>query len=151
MAPICCPSPACEIGRERGGISMKRFDLDRFLREARVPEPSKADREVFPNWVIERLQKEGKLQGPHSNWPLAAGIGFTAVCGLLVGFFLWHRVPAIADASVALRDGRVLFELEARYPNRLQAIIQDGSGLHTQLSSSADVAESDPIWIEIRD
>jgi hypothetical protein len=48
-----------------------------------------------------------------------------------------------------LRDGRLLHEMQDRYPGRLQAIIRDAEGLHTQLSAEAEPSHSDPIWIEI--
>jgi hypothetical protein len=130
---------------------MSTEDMDRILREARVPERSGDYWGQFPARVIERVRTERMAALRPPPWRLGIAAALAAAFGLVAGFALWHRNILPGDAYRNLRDGRVLRELQMRYPGRLQAIIQDGSGLHTQLSQSADVSESDPILLEIRD
>jgi len=130
---------------------MNPRDLDKYLREARVPERPDDYWSEFPGRVIERARTERVAAIRPAPWRLGAAAALAAAFGLVLGFVLWHRHAAAGDAYGSLRDGRVLRELQTRYPGRLQAIIQDGSGLHTQLSDSADVSASDPILLEIRD
>jgi hypothetical protein len=127
---------------------MKQPDLIRLLRDAHVPDRPDGYWDLFPGRVIGRLQTEGEPPAGYRPWRLGAALA-AAACGLALGFVLWHRAPPPSDAS--LRDGRVLRELLTRYPGRLQAVIQDQGGLHTQLSNHADVSPSDPIWLEILD
>jgi hypothetical protein len=130
---------------------MNPEDMDRLLREARVPERSEGYWNDFPARVIERTRTERMAALRPRQWRLGIAAALAAAFGLVAGFAFWHRHLPSADAYGSLRDGRVLRELQTRYPGRLQAIIQDGSGLHTQLSESADVSESAPILLEIRD
>jgi len=130
---------------------MNPDDMDKVLREARVPERPEEYWREFPGRVIERARTERVAALRPAPWRLGAAAALAAAFGLVLGFALWHRHLPSGDAYGALRDGRVLRELQTRYPGRLQAIIQDGSGLHTQLSDSADVSASDPILLEIRD
>jgi hypothetical protein len=130
---------------------MNPEDMDRILREARVPERSEDYWREFPARVIERARTERVAALRPPPWRLGIAAALAAAFGLVAGFALWHRNIPPGDAYGNLRDGRVLRELQTRYPGRLQAIVQDGSGLHTQLSESANVSESDPILLEIRD
>jgi hypothetical protein len=130
---------------------MNQFDLDRLLQEGRVPDRSDDYWNGFPDSVIRRLRMERISPAPHEFWRLATGSAIAAVCGLALGFSIWHRTAASSDRYKPLWDGRVVQELMAQYSGRLQAIIQDENGLHTQLSEASDVSESDPIWLEIRD
>jgi hypothetical protein len=130
---------------------MNPDDVDRLVREVRSPERGDGYWRDFPGQVVRRLRTE--RAGAVRLRPLRLGAAFAvaAACGLIIGFALWHRGLPAADPYVAMRDGRVLREMQKQYPGRLQAIIQDESGLRTQLSDVADVSPSEPILLEIRD
>jgi hypothetical protein len=128
---------------------MSPDELDRILREGRVPGRPDEYWEAFPGLVRQRLPV--KMETAHRRWRLGFALAAATACGLLLGFVLWHRHPPPGYAYDSFKDGRILRELQAQYPGRLQAIVQDGSGLHAQLSDSADVSASDPILLEIRD
>jgi len=129
---------------------MNQSDLNRLLRESKLPDRSEGYWDRFPGQVVRRLQTEGKFETKNQPWRFAA-LAIAAAFGLAMGFILWHRTPPSAETFVTLRDGPALRELLRQYPGRLHAIIQDGNGLHTLLSKDADVSPSDPIWLEIRD
>jgi hypothetical protein len=130
---------------------MNEDKLNQILRSARVPERPDEYWGGFPGSVIKRLQVERKVPVRSGPWRLAAALVAAVACGLFLGFVLWHRFSPQEDRFVALRDGRVLREMQAEYPGRLQAIIQDGSGVHTQLSEAANISMSNPVLLEIRD
>jgi hypothetical protein len=123
--------------------------LDRILKEGRVPGRADEYWKAFPGLVRQRLRVS--TEGAPRRWRLGLALAAATACGLLLGFVLWHRHLPAGFAYDSFKDGRILRELQARYPGRLQAIVQDGSGLHTQLSDVADVSASDPILLEIRD
>jgi hypothetical protein len=127
--------------------------IDRMMRDSRVPDCPEIYWSRFSDRVIGSLKSKSQVpvRGRPLSWRLGGALMAAAACGLVLGFVLWHRHLPRDDNYGALRDGRVLRELQAQYPGRLQAIIQDGSGLHTQLSDAADVSMSDPILLEIRD
>jgi hypothetical protein len=109
---------------------MNQDELDQILRSSRLPERTETYWEGFPRRVTQRLEIE--LEVPIRSSP-------------------WHPFSPWDDRFVALYDGRVLRQMQAQYPGRLQAIIQDGSGVHPQLSAAANVSMSNPVLLEIRD
>jgi hypothetical protein len=131
---------------------MNKDDLDQLLRESTMPERPGDYWRGFPGRVIGSLRKGAAIPGRGQSHGWLIGVALSAAaCGLLLGFALWHsRLPS-RDAYGSLRDGRVLREFLAQYPGRLQAIVQDESGLHAQLSDLADVSMSNPVLLEIRD
>ncbi|HEY5228644.1 MAG TPA: hypothetical protein VIJ19_08890 [Opitutaceae bacterium] len=130
---------------------MNSNELDRMLGKAAVPERSDAYWGSFPGRVVRRIETAGAPPARTRLWQLGFASAFAACCGLVIGFVLWHRNARELDDYAAMRDGRTLRALEDQYPGRLQSIIRDASGLHTQLSGDAAPARSDPVWLEIED
>jgi hypothetical protein len=132
---------------------MNKGSIDRIFRDAGVPDCPDDYWDRFPDRVIESLKttRQAPVRARPLPWQLGGALIAATACGLVLGFVFWHRHLPREDNYGALRDGRVLRELQTQYPGRLQAIIQDGSGLHTQLSDAADVSTSNPIYLEIRD
>jgi hypothetical protein len=128
---------------------MSPDELDRILRAGRVPGRSDEFWSSFPGLV--RQGRRAPTAPAPRRWRLGIALAAATACGLFLGFMLWHGHRAPAYAYESFKDGKVLRELQARYPGRLQAIVQDESGLHPQLSEVADVSASDPILLEIRD
>ncbi len=150
MAPFCCAPQAGSSAERDRYDAVKQFDLRQLSQVAKLPNHSEGYWDRFPDRVIKRLQTERAPAVQHQSWRLG-GLAAAAACGLILGFILWHHAPPANDTFVTLRDGPVLRELLRRYAGRLHAIVQDASGLHTQLSKDADVSASNPIWLEIRD
>jgi hypothetical protein len=132
---------------------MNKDDLDRILKGAKVPDRTDDYWNEFPARVIRGLQSGSPSvsRARPSPWRLGGALAAAAALGLVIGFALWHRRQPQGDDYASLRDGRVLREMQTQYPGRLQAVIQDQNGLHTQLSEVADVPMSDPVLLEIRD
>jgi hypothetical protein len=132
---------------------MNKDDLDRILKGAKAPERQDDYWNEFPARVIRGLQSGSPSlsRARPSPWRLGGALAAAAALGLVIGFALWHRHQPQGDDYASLRDGRVLREMQIQYPGRLQAVIQDQDGLHTQLSEAADVPMSDPVLLEIRD
>ncbi len=132
---------------------MNKDELDRMLKGTRVPDRPADYWDAFPARVVRSLRMAERPPSPDrpAAWRLAIALAGAAVLGLVAGFALWHRHPPQGDDYASLRDGRVLRELQGQYPGRLQAIIEDESGLHPQLSRAADVPISDPVLLEFRD
>jgi rRNA maturation protein Nop10 len=151
MAGVRRAPPVGKGAEGWGDPTMNEDKLNQILRSARVPERPDEYWGGFPGSVIKRLQVERKVPVRSGPWRLAAALVAAVACGLFLGFVLWHRFSPQEDRFVALRDGRVLREMQAEYPGRLQAIIQDGSGVHTQLSEAANISMSNPVLLEIRD
>jgi len=106
----------------------------------------------FPESVKRRLMlKWEPVNRKRFWWPIAAWSLIAAVCGIVLGFAIWHRPPSAPDAFEKLKNGQALRETMALYLGRLQAIEQDGNGLHLVLSKTKDVPMSVPVWVEIYD
>jgi len=127
---------------------MNRDELDHLLRSLRVPEATEEFREALPGSVFSAITRG---EGAHKTRRLTLGFAAAAACGLLIGFLLWHRPLSYERQAAAMEDGRTLHDLLTRYPGRLQAIIQDATGLHTQVSDRGEVSTSNPVWLEIKD
>jgi hypothetical protein len=130
---------------------MNPDELDKILKSSRLPERPEGYWERFPARVTQRIRFAREAPVPLRPWVIAAALFAAAAWGLFLGFVLWHRLVPGDDRFVALRDGRLLREMQAQYPGRLQAIIQDGGGVHAQLSDAANVSMSNPVLLEIRD
>jgi hypothetical protein len=131
---------------------MNREDLERELAGCRVPARPDDYWEAFPARVIGSLRADSKRCA--EPWrtrlligTLSAAAGALAMLGLSL---LHHRSQPPAQAE-ALSDGRLLGAMLAKFPGRLRAVTRDGTGLHTDVSDSADVATSDPVWLEIHE
>jgi hypothetical protein len=131
---------------------MKRDDLDRLLRQSHVPELPDAYWDAFPGRVVRSLQTDAKRRDEprHTRFvitTLAAAAGAFAILSLS----LWISRPQPSLSGESLKDGRILGVMLAKFPGRLRAVTRDNKGLHTLLSSTTDVATSDPVWLEIRE
>jgi hypothetical protein len=129
---------------------MKPPDLEKHLRAANVPDRGAAYWANFPESVKRRLGTERPpAERRRMGWlPASVAVG-TAVGGVVLGFFLWHRPAQALDAYSRLKSGQALYEALPRYLGRLQAIEQDGNGLRLVLSKERDVPPSLPVWVEI--
>jgi hypothetical protein len=131
---------------------MNDVELSNLLKSARVPEPNPEHWEEFPRQVTWSLRHrpEGVSRPERSpRRPLLAwGLAF-ATC-LVIGFVAGNWRGA-GPAKGLLQNARLVREVVAMFPNQVQAIIQDENGLHLSLAVTANVPQSQPLWIKICD
>ena len=154
---------------------MKNKELNEVLKRATVPERGADYWERFPSQVtaeIERRRQHARA-GSSASAPVAAAadtgtpwtwasafrwlgakpgfaIGLAAIC-LAVGFVLgsWkgHPLP-VGDAELTEAQ-RYFHELEALFPNQLQAIVFDQQGTHMVLAQEANLPASPPLYLKV--
>lgn len=133
---------------------MKDSELEKMLRQARVPERSAEYWDDFPRRALSksRLRPEARSV-PEGVWlpRIAWGLGVAFAC-LVIGLFI-QRLPGTkeVDAFALLRDQKLLREVLTMFPNRVRAIQQDEHGVRLVLSENADVPPSPPLWVKICD
>jgi hypothetical protein len=130
---------------------MNDHELDRLLRSARVPEREADYFADFPRQV--RLRLSGNppaVQRPRRPW-LAWALTVATAC-LVIGFAFghWRGRRAIASGNGLLQNPKLISEVCALFPNRVRAIVQDESGLRLELADEANLPESAPLWVRIR-
>ena len=154
---------------------MNDRELDHVLKRARVPERDAGYWDGFPGRVAAELERRRRA-GPAvqsggasvrgSSEPAGIGslaslfrllgskpafaVGFAVVClavGFFVGFWKEHGSPG-TDAQVA-QMRKYYRELEALFPNQLQAIVFDQKGAHMVLANEPDVPASAPLYVKI--
>jgi len=133
---------------------MNDSELNRILKEAKVPERPPEVRAQFPRRVIARLhwQPATKSAAAVPWFPRLAWAAGLAAC-VLVGFFIGHwrgQTDALAKTSF-LQNGKVIREMLATFPNRVRGVVQDEHGLNVVLSEKDDVPVSAPLWVQICD
>jgi hypothetical protein len=154
---------------------MKDTKLNEVLRRAAVPERKADYWERFPSRVTAEIERrrqnaraEKRADAPvpavadgSTTWTWATAfrafvsrrafvLGVAAVC-LAVGFVLgsWRGLrPSGQDAQLA--EARKYFhELEALFPNQLQAIVFDQQGTHLVLAPEPNLPVSPPLYLKI--
>lgn len=131
---------------------MNDSELHHLLRQARVPERSQDYWQAFPQRVERRIRaeaRESRYRRPRT-WSLAWGVGLATAC-LVLGFVLGLRkgqesAPPVSQSADYLKLFR---EVNGLFPNRLQAIVIEGSQVRLVLSDSADVPASPPLLVDI--
>ena len=154
---------------------MNDRELNEILQRAKVPEREAAYWERFPASVtagIERRGEQAHAQGSadvpvrtraHSasagSWSFvlrflgskpAFAIGLATACvalGFVLGFWRGQRSPG---TEPKLADVRKYYrELEALFPNQLQAIVFDQQGAHLVLAQEPNLPDSPPLYVKI--
>jgi hypothetical protein len=145
---------------------MKDRELNEVLKRAAVPERKADYWERFPSQVtaeIERRRQDASIPAVADGsttwtWATVFGalirrpafvLGVAVVC-LAVGFVLgsWRgQRPLGQDAQLA--EARKYFhELEALFPNQLQAIVFDQQGPHLVLAPEPNLPISPPLYLK---
>jgi hypothetical protein len=154
---------------------MKEKELNEILKRASVPEREAGYWEQFPGRVtagIERRRREGEARRgagspAHALAGWAAGGAWTAMFrflgskpGLAVGvaaacvaggFFLGFRSGRGSpghDLQLA-QVQKYYREIEALFPNQLEAIVFDQKGTHLVLAKEANVPASTPLYVKV--
>lgn len=130
---------------------MNDWELNDLLRQARVPERSEDYWREFSDRVMRRLRtKARELPSRRRPWTLAWGLGLAAAC-LVLGFALGLRKgkDSVPPTSQFAEQQKLFCEVASLFPNRLQAIVIEGSQVRLVLSETADVPASPPLVVEI--
>src|ERR1035441_5621913 len=154
---------------------MNNEELNEVLKRSAVPERKADYWERFPSQVTAEIKRRGQharaaksavapvagmaVEGNAWAWACslrslvskpAFVLGVAAIC-LAVGFVLgsWKgQLPPGKDAQLA--EARKYFrELDALFPNQLQAIVFDQQGPHLVLAPEANVPASPPLYLKI--
>ena len=131
---------------------MNNSQLTKLLKSVPAPERSPEFWEQLPGRISAKVYwREMRRTGPDAalRHPqrVAWGISLATVC-LLVGFaFVQWR--GTEKANEWLRNERLIREVLGMFPNQIQAIVQDESGLRLVLADEPNVPESTPLWVKI--
>ena len=143
---------------------MNDAELNEALNRATVPERSADYWEQFPHRVTAELGRRKRAAGvtPAGQvglwvsgfWFLrtrpsfALGVGaFCVLIGLALGSWRWHPTPAHEPSLAEVR--KYFHELEALFPNQLQAIVFDQQGPHLVLAKEPNLPASPPVYLKI--
>lgn len=135
---------------------MNDSELDKLLKAAPVPEKAPEFWEAMPrrisakvHWRQRRSENVNLPSRPWGGGIWGWGLAGAAVL-VLAGFLLgnWHGNKQV---TTLLQNEKLLREVLATFPNQVQAIIQDENGLHLTLAEEANVPQSQPLWIKVRE
>lgn len=118
--------------------------LNKMLKQARVPERSPGYWEVFPQRVTRQLAEQPAAA---RRGGLLWAIGLTAACVVLaVAIFIGRAGNARDTAPVSY--AQLYRQIEALFPNQVQAIVVDRHGVKLLLADNANVVQSPPVLIQ---
>jgi hypothetical protein len=136
---------------------MKNPELDKLLRSATPPNRGEEYWEDFPGEVTARIKRGDAataevLPAPKHNFRLLAGLGLglaTAciIAGFLIGF--WRGREAGLDMRELALAKKYYQEVEALFPNQVQAIVFEQGGPRLILADKANVPRSTPFYLKI--
>lgn len=154
---------------------MNDAQLNDVLKRATVPEREAGYWEQFPGRVtaeVERRRKAARaesrpaattptLTGRRTPWSWASvlrfrgakpafAFGLAAVCiavGFVLGFWKGHHAPG--EGSQLAEARKYLREIEALFPNQVQAIVFDQQGTHLVLAQEPNLAASPALYLKI--
>jgi len=138
---------------------MKRSDLDKMLRSARLPGRPDEYWHHFPGRVTAKINQQSRSQPemrpcftPARNRTRFAawGLGLATACvviGLAIEF--WPGRGSRATTSQLAEAKKYFHELAVLFPNQIQAIVFDQDGPHLILADKADVPDSPAIYVKI--
>ena len=154
---------------------MKDNELNEVLKRAAVPERGMEYWERFPSRVMTELERRRQHTRAESSadalvatvahggtaWTWSAAfrtlvskpalaLGVAAIClvlAVVLGSWEGHRSPG-KDPQLA--EARKYFhELEALFPNQLQAIVFDQQGTHLMLAPEPNLPASPPLYLKV--
>jgi hypothetical protein len=137
---------------------MNNAELDKLLKAAPVPERPADYWEDFPRQVLAGLPREprrpSRTEAPIWRRLTLARLTFavTVVTAcFLIGFSLGsrrHRVPSLTARELATAR-TYLREMEALFPNQVQAVVFEEAGPRLVLAERADVPAGQPVFVRV--
>lgn len=136
---------------------MNNAELEKLLKIARVPERTRDFWEQFPNrvstalhWRARRVEAGAAAERSRKRAIVAWGMGLATACvllGFVVGF--WRgRETGVTAAQLAVAQ-KYFREIEALFPNQVQAIVLDDSGPRVVVADQPDVPNAAPIYVRV--
>jgi hypothetical protein len=120
--------------------------LDDILKQAWVPDRSPGYWESFPGRVTRGIADRSRLKTAPTNPWLPWAIGAVTVClALAIAMFVSRSGTPQAEPPVSYVQ--LYRQIEAMFPNQVQAIFVDGRGVKLVLAENADVPRSQPLLI----
>ena len=136
---------------------MNSEELNEFLKSAKTPNRPADYWNDFPRQVTTALRR-GRGTGGQTErtmhrplkWRFAWGLAFAGVF-VLIGFALgfWRGHDSGINAGQLAEVKKYYREIEALFPNQVQAISFDRQGPHLVLSERADVPRSPALFVEV--
>jgi hypothetical protein len=144
---------------------MNDQELNEVLKRATVPERGAEYWEQFPRRVTAEMERRRHDAGgtqTDNAWSWAAALrflranpsfalGLAAFCVLIclaLGSWNWRPAPATDPSLAEVR--KYFHELEALFPNQLQAIMFDQQGAHLVLANEPNLPVSPPLYLTVR-
>jgi hypothetical protein len=134
---------------------MNNDELDMLLKSAAVPEHPPEFWAELPQRIAAKIHWQAQRSVAQTNEPrgfdfLNWAIGSAVVAVVLgITFLLQPGAASRATASRLVRAEKCYREVEAMFPNQVQAIIFDEHGPRVVLSEKADVPNSPPVYLRI--
>ena len=146
---------------------MKNVELDEVLKRATAPEREAGYWERLPGQVTAEIARRSQASPVHAgtnaspawDWAsafrllvtkpaLAAGV---AVICLWVSLFLglWRTQRSLRDDPQLAKVRKCFHEIEALFPNQIQAIVFDQRGTQLVLAREPNVPASPPLYLKI--
>jgi hypothetical protein len=150
---------------------MNNQELNKILASAQVPERPAEFWDEFPRRLMDEVRSadasvRAKSAAPDVSSPIARpatafalatwlwrgafAAGLALLC-LFVGFKIGvgHRPTSLSEAQQFAVAQKYFRELQALFPNQVEAIEFDATGTHLTLAEQADVPMSPPIYVAI--
>jgi hypothetical protein len=146
---------------------MNDAELNEVLRRATVPEREAEYWERFPGRVIAELERRRQAVPTPAKTRASSAWAWTGVLGMLLSrpalaaavaviclglvFFLgfWRGQPALSNDSQLAAARKYYHEIEALFPNQVQAIVFDQRGTHLVLAQEPNVPASPPLYLKV--
>jgi hypothetical protein len=134
---------------------MNTAELESILRRARPPEISGESLERFPRRVVASLKRDiaprPAARGFFPRLAWAFGLAACFLVALAVGHWHGRMETKTLPSSDILASTKMVREMQALFPNRVRAIVEDARGLNLVLSDGDNVPDSTPLYVRICD
>lgn len=134
---------------------MNNAELDQLLKSAPVPERAPDFWEHFPKRIIGKIQWQPRREAavpeaPRRAFPSVWATATAVTCLLIAFAFALHRGQIRRNAAGEVAQVEKCYrEIEAMFPNQVQAIIFDEHGPRMILAEQADVPKSPPLYLKV--
>ncbi|MGO8927662.1 MAG: hypothetical protein ACLQU3_12315 [Limisphaerales bacterium] len=146
---------------------MKDAELNEVLKRATVPEREADYWERFPGRVMAELERRGQVAPAPAKTHASSALAWTgalrmllsrsalaagvAVVCLGLAFFLGFRrgQRSLSDDSQLAAARKYYHEIEALFPNQVQAIVFDQRGTRLVLAQEPNVPASPPLYLKV--
>jgi hypothetical protein len=137
-------------------LGMTDRELDERLRSEPVPANPPEYWERFPGRVSAKIlwraaaRSRAEVPLAKGSFTLARALGLgVAFLGCVLLIFYWRSPGKTPDRHSVAAMQTCLREVQLLFPNQVRAVVFEGHGAQLELSESADVPASPPIYLKI--